>query len=74
MADINQFDQPVGKLLAQWQEPARPQKRLLQGNFCRLEPLTPQHAPDLFASWHSIDDERDWTYFTVGSPRTLKQC
>lgn len=74
MSEFNQFNQPVGNIITNWHQPPRPQKITLEGNFCRLEPVSQRHTQDLFSSWHSIDDERDWAYFPVNRPKNPKHC
>lgn len=50
-----------------WSERQRPGDAVLQGLYCRLEPLdASRHAPDLFDAFSSAPDHRDWTYMTAG--------
>ncbi|WP_213993155.1 GNAT family protein [Sodalis sp. dw_96] len=74
MPTVNQYDQPLGDALPDWQPRERPEKRILTGGFCRLEPLSLKHSAALFTAWHSINDERDWTYFSIGRPATSAAC
>jgi RimJ/RimL family protein N-acetyltransferase len=63
----NAFDQPIGQALADWVPRARPTRRTLQGDWCRLEPLdTARHADALFAAYAEAADGRAWTYMSVG--------
>ncbi|WP_413729516.1 GNAT family N-acetyltransferase [Sodalis sp. RH22] len=71
---VNEYGQPIGARLADWQSRPLPQKITLAGRFCRLEPLALTHSPALFSAWHSIADERDWTYFSRRRPATLAAC
>jgi hypothetical protein len=41
MHQHNSFGQPVGQALPDWQPRPFPQRQILQGRYCRLEPLTP---------------------------------
>ena len=49
MREYNQFGQELGAALPDWQPRPWPARQVLQGSRCRLEPLTPAHASDLFA-------------------------
>ncbi len=71
---LNQYGQALGNPLPDWQPRANPQKIVLKGNYCQLEPIDIKHSQDLFYAWHSIDDDRDWTYFHIKRPITIKQC
>lgn len=74
MPVVNQYDQWVGEALPDWLPRPRPQKINLIGQFCRLEPLSPTHGQALFTAWHSINDERDWTYFSTPRPVSPQAC
>ena len=65
--DTNDLGQPVGQALANWQPPPRPPRQILEGRYCRLEPLDlAWHAEALFAA-NGLDDEgRNWTYLPYG--------
>lgn len=71
---VNEYGQPIGARVADWQPRQPPQKIILDGRFCRLEPLALGHSPALFSAWHSIADERDWTYFSNRRPATAAAC
>lgn len=63
----NEYLQPTGAALADWQPRPRPQRVVLAGRYCRLEPLTPQtHTKTLWKAWSKAEDGRDWTYMSVG--------
>jgi RimJ/RimL family protein N-acetyltransferase len=65
--ELNELGQPVGVRLAGWQPPPWPTREIMQGRFCRLEPLEPsRHAAELHAA-NSLDAEgRMWTYLPYG--------
>ena len=65
--DTNPLGQPLGQALPNWQPPPHPPRRILEGRYCRLEPLDPDlHAEALFAA-NGLDDEgRNWTYLPYG--------
>ena len=50
-----------------WQPPERPSRTVLDGRYCRVEPLhAARHAADLFAA-NALDvDGAGWTYLTSG--------
>lgn len=58
---------PVGAPLPEWRPRPRPQRRTLEGRYCRLEALeAKRHAGDLFAAYGQATDEHDWTYLFHG--------
>lgn len=62
MNQVNQFNQPVGTPLPDWQPRPRPQRVVLNGKYCRLEPLAACHAHALFAAHQQAPDTRSWTW------------
>jgi RimJ/RimL family protein N-acetyltransferase len=68
MSDIlNSYQQPIGAPVPGWSARAKPPRNVIEGRYCRLEPLDPQrHAADLYAAYSTAPDERDWTYLSVG--------
>ena len=62
----NEFQQPIGNALPDWQPCPRPQRVVLEGRFCRLEPLATEHTAALWSAWSSAQDSRGWTYLSVG--------
>ena len=71
---MNSLGQPVGPTLPDWHPPDRPQHTVLQGRYCRLEPLSAaRHGADLHAA-NSLDrDGRMWTYLFNGPFATLEE-
>ena len=64
---LNKYGQPVGEDLIGWASRPRPTDVVLQGTFCRLEPLDfEMHGDDLYAAYSSAADARDWTYMFAG--------
>lgn len=63
----NGFGQPIGAELAGWHAPPRPGRTVLEGRFCRVEPLNVErHARQLHDA-NSVDREgRMWTYLFSG--------
>ena len=63
----NEFGQPIGAFLPDWQPVPRPPRTPIDGRFCRIEALDPdRHAADLFAAFSDDPDGRAWTYMAVG--------
>ncbi|QGN36936.1 GNAT family N-acetyltransferase [Klebsiella oxytoca] len=62
MSLLNQYEQPVGTALPDWQPRPHPERVSLQGHFCRLEPLSTSHASELFAAHRLAPDTRSWTW------------
>ncbi|MCA9835770.1 MAG: GNAT family N-acetyltransferase [Trueperaceae bacterium] len=71
MNQKNEFGQEIGYPLGDWQVPAFPEARVLEGQYVRLEPLTIRHAHDLFEAY-SQDDGSMWTYMGSGPFPTLE--
>jgi len=72
MVRVNELGLPIGPSVEGWQPPPRPPRRVLEGRWCRVEPLDiERHASDLFAA-NSLDREgRMWTYLSYGPYATL---
>jgi RimJ/RimL family protein N-acetyltransferase len=69
----NALGQPIGAPLPDWTARPRPVRTVLQGRFCRLEPLDPaRHIADLFAALMLDTERRNWTYLPVGPFETLE--
>lgn len=67
MSPTNEFNQIVGIEINNWQRKATPSNTILQGQYCRLEPLMiHKHAAQLFDSL-MLDNLGDtWTYLPYG--------
>ena len=64
---LNPFGQPIGPELSNWRAPPRPGRHLLQGHFCRVEPLdVGRHARQLYDANALDPDGRMWTYLFSG--------
>ena len=61
----NDFGQQIGPALPNWTVRPHPPRTSIPGRFCRVEPLAPAHAEDLFARLASRRDGR-WTYLPYG--------
>ena len=50
-----------------WSARPRPERIVLEGRYCRLEPLDAErHAADLHAAYSQAPDGSDWTYLAHG--------
>lgn len=70
--EFNHLQQPIGRIVKDWNPPPHPARVVLQGRFCRLEPLDPQrHAESLYQA-NALDAEgRNWTYLPYGPFESL---
>lgn len=69
---INEFGQPVGEALPDWKPVSLPVAKVINGRYCRLEPLdSVRHGDALFAAYASAPDDSDWTYLTEDRPSSL---
>jgi len=65
--DVNEWGQPVGFPLPDWQAPPHPQPIGMAGRLCRLEPADPnRHALDLYTAFAQDKEGRTWTYLPYG--------
>lgn len=71
--NINQFDQPVGEALPDWQAVPRPPRAALSGQHCLLLPLSVDHAESLLQAFMLAPDDRDWTWLSAERPASLPQ-
>ncbi|MEZ5654211.1 MAG: GNAT family protein [Burkholderiaceae bacterium] len=64
---INEHGQPIGEPVPAWRMPARPERRVHEGRFARLEPLEPaRHGDDLHRACCDPANDAGWTYLPVG--------
>ncbi|WP_106476037.1 GNAT family N-acetyltransferase [Phytohalomonas tamaricis] len=65
--EFNAFDQPIGLEVPDWQGAAYPARVMLEGHFCRIEPLdTTRHGAALCTAMKEPGAERNWTYMLAG--------
>ena len=75
MQRTNQYQQPIGEALPDWQPVLSPPRAVIAGHYCRLEPLDAEsHAQDLYEAYASAADERDWTYLSTPRPADVSAC
>ena len=64
----NQFGQPIGPPVEDWAPRPHPQRRIIEGRYCELQPLDPgRHADALFRAF-AEGDGSDWTYLPDEPP------
>lgn len=68
----NEFDQPIGSAVEGWTARRPPPRTVLEGRYCRVEPLQAAHAEDLYRAYGDAADGRDWTYMSAGPFRSLQ--
>ncbi len=69
----NDLDQPVDVDVPGWTGAERPTRMVLDGRYCRVEPLSMSHAPDLHAAYAEDTDGAMWTYLTTGPHADLAE-
>lgn len=64
---LNEFNQPIGDSVPNWEPPPFPPLQAIEGRHCILEPLdADRHAEDLYSA-NSLDSQgRNWTYLGYG--------
>ncbi|WBF13515.1 hypothetical protein N7582_002861 [Saccharomyces uvarum] len=73
MTILNKFGQEVGADVEGWTTRAFPERVVLKGNHCRLEPLDREkHGPELFNTYAKAG-EKLWTYLPVGPFNNLEE-
>ena len=73
MTQLNQYGQPVGFALPDWQPLAPPEAVRLPGRFCSLEPLRTEHSAALLSAFSLAPDDRDWTWLGASKPTSLAE-
>lgn len=67
MLKKNQFDQIIGFPVEHWSARPLPPKKVIPGNYCRLEPLNmAQHGEQLFEAFQLNNPGDTWTYLPYG--------
>ena len=63
---VNKLGQPIGEPV-EWTAVKAPERTVLEGRFCRVEPINiERHAVDLFAAFSADTDDAIWTYLPYG--------
>lgn len=69
----NEYGQPTGAAMPDWQPRPMPQRVTLDGHYCRLEPLTVAHASALFSAYQAWGDGRSYTYLFRAPDKTVEE-
>ena len=70
---LNEFGQPVGEALPEWQPVEPPTALCIDGTFCCLERLdVHRHVESLYHAFQQSEDERHWTYLPYGPFTSLQ--
>lgn len=68
-ATINPYGQRIGPSVEGWTERRRPERTVLTGRYCRIEPVdVARHAAALHDAYMQAPDSRDWTYLFYERP------
>ena len=71
---LNEYGQPVGDALPDWQPAEPPEALRIDGKFCCLERLDAQrHAESLYHAFQQNEDGRSWTYLPYGPFESLQE-
>ncbi|AFJ46403.1 GNAT family N-acetyltransferase [Shimwellia blattae] len=68
MPQLNQWGQPVGDPLPDWQPRPRPGAVTLEGRYCRVVPFSTGHASALYRAYQQAADPRSWTWLFQQPP------
>lgn len=70
---MNIWGQMVNDPVPGWQGASVLERGVLEGRFCRLEPLNAQqHASDLFEAY-ALGDDSDWTWLASNQPASVEE-
>lgn len=69
---VNSYNQPLGQALPEWTIRPIPPKIVINGQYCRLEPInSKKHTEDLYQAYYTnVPDARDWTYLSKDRPQS----
>ncbi|MGW7925340.1 GNAT family N-acetyltransferase [Staphylococcus xylosus] len=68
----NEFNQPIGEKVDDFQVPILPNALSIEGRYCRLEKLKPKHSEGLYAHFGTVEDLPNWTYLPDEQPQDLE--
>ncbi|OAT30407.1 GCN5 family N-acetyltransferase [Buttiauxella brennerae ATCC 51605] len=70
--NTNEYGQPVGFALPDWQPLVFPARIQISGQHGHLAPLDINHCEDLFKAFSLATDDRDWTWLGAQKPASLQ--
>lgn len=75
MTRHNEYGQPIGPSVPNWEARPLPPHTVIDGRFCRLEPINAQsHGVALYAALASAPDDRAWTYLFTEPMASQQAC
>ena len=72
MTHLTPLGDPIGAPVDGWTAPPGPSRMILEGRYCRLEPLHIDHAEALYAAHCQDKEGRNWTYLPAGPYETFE--
>lgn len=67
MSDKNEFNQTVGTYLPNWHAAKKPERKILQGEYCSIVPMDiKKHSKPLFENISLNNQGESWTYLPYG--------
>ena len=69
----NEFDQPIGFWVPDWEPCEPPPHTTLEGETCTLEPLDVGHTVELFSAYTKGESDPLWTYMPYGPFTSLAE-
>ena len=64
---INDFDQPIGEPIPDWQPVSLPPHTTMEGRYCRVEAIgIERYGRELFVALHHEGAAKNWTYLPYG--------
>ncbi|CAI3931127.1 Protein N-acetyltransferase [Commensalibacter communis] len=73
MSYFNELNQAVGEPLPDWKPRPLPQRVMLRGRTCCLEPLSLDHAEALYAAYQLFSDDGHWTWLPREPDKTIEE-
>jgi hypothetical protein len=70
---LNHLGQPIGDSVSGWKAPPLPPREMLQGRYCRVEPLESRHVGELWDAYAHDTDHHNWTYLLQGPYATFEE-
>ena len=75
MTRLNEYDQPIGPPVPNWEARPFPPHKAIEGRFCRLEPINAKsHGVELYTALASAPDSRAWTYLFTEPFANQHEC
>ncbi len=72
-SEVNAYGQPVGPAVVGWNARVLPPRGILDGRYCRLEPLDPARHGDALRQAFADTTDASWTYLPYGPFESERQ-